>query len=297
MGRVAVVGSANVDHVVRVQNLPRPGETVLGSAYAQHMGGKGANQAVAAARLGADVLFVGAVGADGTGAQAVRALEAEGVDCSGVAHLAGLATGVALITVDDSAENQIAVAPGANVALDAQAVVAQVAAAEPSAVLTVLEVPMAVVVAAALTAKACGARMLVNAAPGQPLPDALLETGPLVILNAHELREVGLPASALLKRGAGAVIVTRGPDGAALITADGELSIAGQHAGPAVDSTGAGDAFCGALAALLAEKLDLPTAARMANAAAALSVGRAGARDGMATRPELEAYLKRSPSV
>jgi ribokinase len=297
MGRVTVVGSANVDHVVRVPHLPRPGETVLGSAYTQHMGGKGANQAVAAARLGADVFFVGAVGTDAGGTLAVQALEAEGVDCSAVAHIAEFATGVALITVDDSGENQIAVAPGANLHLDPAEVSARVAAAEPSVIVSVLEVPIAVVVAAALAAKACGGQMLVNAAPGQPLPDALLEIGPLVIVNADELREAGPSARALLERGAEAVIVTRGPDGATVITADSALSIAGQGAGPVVDSTGAGDAFCGALAALIAEDRDLPNAARIANAAAALSVRRVGARGGMATRPELEAYLKRSPSV
>jgi ribokinase len=296
MGRVVVVGSANVDHVVRVPHLPHPGETVLGGVYEHHMGGKGANQAVAAARLGADVFFVGAVGTDAAGTLAVRALEAEGIDCSAVEHLADAATGVALVTVDDSGENQISVAPGANLGLDAEKVSNSVVAAEPSVVMTVLEVPMPVVVAAALAAQACHARMLVNAAPAQPLPDALLETAPLIIVNAGELRALGSEAT-LIGRGADAVIVTRGPDGAAVVTPDGGLSIVGENVGPVVDATGAGDAFCGALAALLAEGLDLPEAAKMANAAAALSVRKPGARGGMATRPELEAYLKRSPSV
>lgn len=292
-----MVGSANVDLVVRVPHLPHAAETVLGSSFEQHMGGKGANQAVAAARLGADVFFVGAVGTDAAGSLVVQGLEDEGVDCSAVARRTNVATGVALITVDDSGENQIAVAPGANLVVDAREVSNRVAAEDPSVVMSVLEMPMPVVVAAALAAQACGARMLINAAPGQPLPDALLQKGPLVIVNEEELRAIGASAPALLERGADAVIVTRGADGASVLTADGELWIAGEDAGPMVDSTGAGDAFCGGLAALLAENMELPEAARMANAAAALSVRRAGARGGLATKAELEAYLKRSPSV
>jgi len=297
MGRVAVVGSANIDHVVRVPHLPRPGETVLGSAYAQHMGGKGANQAVAASRLGADVFFIGAVGTDAAGALAVASLEAEGVDCSAVAHIADAGSGVALITVDDQGENQIGVAPGANLLLDPAEVAQRVAGAKPSVVLAVLEVPMAAVVSSAVAARDRGARFVVNAAPARALPDALLRCKPLIVVNADELREFGPSATALLERGAEAVIVTRGREGAAVITADGERSIAGMNAGPVIDATGAGDSFCGALAALLAEGLELEPAAVMANAAAALSVRRAGARGGMATRPELDAYLRRSQSV
>jgi ribokinase len=297
VGRVAVVGSANVDHVVRVPHLPLPGETVLGSAYAQHMGGKGANQAVAASRLGADVFFIGAVGTDAAGALAVASLEAEGIDCTAVAHIADAATGVALIVVDDQGENQIGVAPGANLLLDPAGVAARIAAAEPSVVLAVLEVPVAAVTSAAQATGDRGARFVVNAAPAQALPDALLRCKPLIVVNADEMREVGPSAAALLERGAEAVIVTRGREGAAVITADDERSIAGEDAGPVVDATGAGDSFCGALAALLAEELELEPAARMANAAAALSVRRAGARGGIPTRLELDAYLRRSQSV
>jgi len=297
MGRVAVVGSANIDHVVVVPHLPRPGETVMGGAYAQHMGGKGANQAVAASRLGAEVFFVGAVGADAAGALAVESLEAEGVDCTAVARMADVASGVALITVDDNGENQIGVAPGANQLLDPVEVRARVAAAEPSVVLSVLEVPMAAVVSAARAADGCGARFVLNAAPAQALGDAFFRSRPLIVVNADELREVGPSATALLERGAEAVIVTRGHQGAAIVTTGGELSIGGEDAGPVVDATGAGDSFCGALAALIAQGLELVPAARMANAAAALSVRRAGARGGMPTGPELDAYLRRSPSV
>ena len=297
MGRVAVVGSANIDHVVRVPHLPRPGETVLGSGYAQHMGGKGANQAVAAARLGAAVHFVGAVGTDNAGDLTVQSLEAEGVDCTAVARMADAASGVAVITVDDQGENQIAVAPGANLLIDAGEVAASIAAIHPALVLAVLEIPMAIVLSAAQAARDSGAVVLLNAAPAQPLPDALLATGPLISVNADELRVVGPSATALLERGARGVVVTRGPAGASVVTPDGEISLPGERVDTVVDATGAGDTFSGALAALLADGLELAQAARMANAAAGLSVRRAGARGGMPTRPEVEDYLKRSPSV
>jgi ribokinase len=297
MGRVAVVGSANVDHVIRVPHLPAPGETVLGSYYAQYMGGKGANQAVAAARLGASAHFIGAFGTDAAGDEALRSLETEGVDCRGVARVAEAASGAAVIAVDGQGENQIAVAPGANLLLDPGDVTSAVEALQPSVVLAVLEVPMAAVLAAAEAGRACDAWVLINSAPAQPLPDAVLANYPLIILNADELPLVGPSAGDLLKRGAEGVIVTRGPEGAGLITADGEVSISAERAGTVIDATGEGDTFSGALAALLAEGLDLSRAARMANTAAGLSVLREGARSGMPTRLELEERLERSPSV
>jgi ribokinase len=297
MGRVAVVGSANVDHVIRVPHLPGPGETVLGSSYAMHMGGKGANQAVAAARLGAGVDFIGAVGADAAGDLAMESLEADGVRCAFVIRLQEAATGMALITVDDRGENQIAVAPGANLAIAPGSVTKAIARIKPQVVLAVLEIPMAVVLAAAEAAVTCGAHMVLNAAPGQPLPDALLAGGPVIVVNREELRIVAPAPAAVLQRGALAVLVTRGSEGLEIIASDGATSIAAERAGPAVDTTGAGDAFSGALAAFLADGLDLERAVRKANAAAALSVLREGARGGMSTRQELEDYLRRSSSV
>jgi ribokinase len=297
MGRVAVVGSANIDHVVRVPHLPRTRETVLGSGYAQHMGGKGANQAVAACRLGAAVRFIGALGTDEAGDLAVQSLEAEGVDCTAVARIPEAASGVALITVDAQGENQIAVAPGANLLIDPGQVAARIGPFQPALVLAVLEISMAVVLSAAQAAKDSGARVLLNAAPAQPLPDALLATGPLISVNADELKVIGPSAAVLLERGVRGVVVTRGPDGSSVVTQDGEISIPGERAGIVVDATGAGDTFSGAMAALLADGLELAQAARMANAAAGLSVLRAGARGGMPTRSELEDYLERSPSA
>ena len=297
MGRVSVVGSTNVDHVVRVPHLPAPGETVLGAGYAQHLGGKGANQAVAASRLGAAVQFVGAVGTDAAGDQALRALAADGVDCSATTRVEGAATGIALISVDDAGENQIALAPGANLLLDAARAAVAVADAQPDVVLAVLEAPMPAVVAAARAARETGARMILNAAPAQPLPDELLAEHPLVIVNVDELGVAGPAAANLLQRGAEAVIVTRGAEGITIVTPGEEVSIAAERAGSVLDATGAGDAFSGAVAAFLAEGLQLEAAARKANVAAGLSVLRPGARGGMPTRAELEGYLKQSPSV
>ena len=291
MARVAVVGSANIDHVIRVPHLPRPGETVLGTGYAQHTGGKGANQAVAASRLRAAVYFIGALGTDVAGDLAVQSLEAEGVDCTAVARIVEAASGVAVITVDDHGQNQIAVAPGANLLIDAGEVAARIASVQPSLVLAVLEIPMAVILSAAQAAQDTGSQLLVNAAPAQPLPDVLLATGPLISVNADELYGIGPSATALLERGARSVVVTRGSEGASVVTPDGEISIPGERAGTVVDATGAGDTFSGAMAALLADGLELADAARMANAAAGLSVRRAGARGGMPTRRELDDYL------
>lgn len=303
MGVVVVVGSANVDHVVRVPRLPRPGETVLGTGYAMHLGGKGANQAVAAARMGARVTFVGAVGRDAAGDRSLDALRAEGIDCTTVIRTPDAPTGAAVITVDETGENQIAVAPGANLLLDAVTVAAAVTAAKPAVVLAVLEVPIGSVVAAAAAAAELGTQLVVDPAPPMLLPDELLATGPVLTPNVEELAlAAGMPpgtsirtaARQLLDRGARAVVVTVGADGILILSRDGEDEIPADRAGTVRDATGAGDAFAGALAALLAEGTELVSAARMANAAAGLSVLHDGARDGMATRDELDAYLARS---
>ena len=196
-----------------------------------------------------------------------------------------------------SPENQIALAPGANLLLDAARAAVAVADAQPDVVLAVLEAPMPAVVAAARAARETGARMILNAAPAQPLPDELLAEHPLVIVNVDELGVAGPAAANLLQRGAEAVIVTRGAEGITIVTPGEEVSIAAERAGSVLDATGAGDAFSGAVAAFLAEGLQLEAAARKANVAAGLSVLRPGARGGMPTRAELEGYLKQSPSV
>jgi ribokinase len=304
MGRLLVVGSLNVDHVVRVDALPGPGETVLGTAYGRYMGGKGANQAVAAARLGADVVMVGAVGADAAGDDCIDALTADGVDCRFVARVAGTATGAAVIVVDRHGENQIAVAPGANLAVSPEAASVTVRETQPQAVAAVLEVPMSAVVAGAQAAASFGAAIIVNPAPAGALPEELLATHPVLTPNQHELAmtadlaaDVPVPvaAHALVARGALAVLVTRGADGLMVVTSEGLTSFPAERPGPVLDTTGAGDAFAGAVAAFLAEGMDLLEAARLANAAAGLAVLQEGARGSMPTRTELDAYLKRHP--
>jgi ribokinase len=301
-GVVVVVGSANVDHVVRVARLPRPGETVLGTGYAMHLGGKGANQAVAAARMGAEVVFVGAVGRDASGHLSLKALVDEGIDAHNVARTEE-PTGAAVITVDEDGENQIAVAPGANGLVDPAAIAEAVRAANPAVVVAVLEIPMASVIAAAVAAAGTGAQVLLDPAPPVQLPDDLLATHPVLTPNSVELAiaagdragaSVRRSARRLLERGASALLITRGAGGVLAITPTGEVDIPGERAGAVRDATGAGDTFLGALAALLAGGEELLTAARIANAAAGLSVLREGARGGMPTRDKLAAYLARS---
>src|SRR5689334_16688565 len=210
-GSVVVVGSINVDLVVTLDRLPAPGETVIGGRFARHGGGKGANQAVAAARAGADVRFVGAVGDDDFGAGAVAELEREGVGVDAVARLPGEATGVALIAVDGEGRNQIAVASGANARVGAPAV----GLGPGDVCLLGFEVPDEAVVAAARAASAAGARIVLNPAPARPLPDGLRGLGAVATPNAGEAEALG-GAGAIARHTGGPVIVTHGGDGAVL---------------------------------------------------------------------------------
>ncbi len=298
-GRVVVIGSINVDLVVDAERLPAPGETVLGGAFAQHHGGKGANQAVAAARAGADVTLVGAIGDDPFGAAAREALAREGVDVTHVA-VRGAPTGVALITVDRAGENQIVVAPGANALLRPEDVDAAILdAADPvDLVLTGFEVPMSVVVAVARDAAERGIPAVVNVAPAAPLPSELLESGSIFVLNELELMtatDTSAPEpalDALISRGASSVVVTLGAAGAMLAYGSTRTAIAAFPTRSVVDSTGAGDTFVGVLAARLAAGDQLPDATIAGAAAGALSVSHAGAREGMPTAAALAAFLE-----
>jgi len=286
VSRVVVVGAVNVDMVVAVERLPAPGETVTGGRFARHGGGKGANQAVAAARLGADVRLVAAVGDDELGADAVAALEADGVGVGGVVRRAGATTGVALITVDAAGENQIAVASGANATLDADAVRRGLVPLDGGGVVLLgLEVPDEAVVAGARAAAAAGCRVVLNPAPARPLPDEVLAAAPLLTPNAAEARALG-GAEALAGRTGAPVLVTLGPQGVELVER-GSARRLSAPAVEAVDTTGAGDAFNGALAAELGAGRGLEDAVRTALAAAALSTRAHGARDGMPARDEL----------
>ncbi|MBW3613602.1 MAG: ribokinase [Chloroflexi bacterium] len=293
---MCVVGSANIDLVVAVDHLPAPGETVLGGRFTIHEGGKGANQAVAAARAGARVSFVGAVGDDDYGRRSSRALAEEGVDLERLRTLDGEPTGIALIVVGPRGENQIAVAPGANHAweLDDHDR-ARIAAAD--VVLTTHEVPMSVVVETLAAAHARGIPAILNPAPARALPSEILRLGPILTPNEHELTvSIGNDDGAtaleeLASRHAGPIIVTQGAAGA-LLVADGREERFGGRAVPApVDTTGAGDTFNGVLAAWLAEGTSLDDAIRAANVAASMSVIAAGARAGMPHRDAIDGEL------
>jgi ribokinase len=283
---VIVAGSINADLVVTLPRLPVAGETVAGGEFSRHGGGKGANQAVAAARMGARVTMVGAVGDDDLGSEAVAALEAEGIDTAAVARLDGVATGVALIAVDSAGENQIAVASGANAALDAAAVGEAVSAAGEGVLLLNHEVAEEVVLAAARAAKG---RIVLNPAPARAIADELCALQPLLTPNAGEAAEITgcddpeEAARELAARTGAPVVVTLGARGVLLLDG-GECEVLPAPRTEVVDTTGAGDAFNGALAAALAGGAELREAATLAVAAASLSVRAAGAREGMPSR-------------
>jgi len=294
VSRVVVVGSINVDLVVTADRLPRPGETVLGGRYARHFGGKGANQAVAAARAGASVVMVGAIGPDSFGDESLEALMSEGIDVSRVRRV-DQPTGMAIIAVAGDGENQIVVAQGANASVSTDDA-ALTALSEGGVLLTCLEIPMATVVAAVATGTRLGMVSIVNPAPAQELPAALLALGPILTPNEAELLTatgadgIDEAIDALARAGAGAVVVTRGAAGALL--ADGSQRIEfPTRAAQVVDATGAGDTFSGVLAAWLADGQPLSAATAAATAAAGLSVSRPGARGGMPVRKAIEAAL------
>ncbi len=300
--RVIVVGSVNIDLVVRVERLPAPGETVTGGTFAQHHGGKGGNQAVAAARLGAPTSFVGAVGADEHGTSARAALETEGVDVSELRALTGATTGVALILVDEKGENSIAVAGGANLALEPEHVRDSFDRLRPAPgdiVLVGHEIPTAAATEALRVAKAAGATTLFNPAPAGGVGPETLAFADIVTPNEGEAAQLvghdgepGALATELLGSiaGGGRVLITLGARGALLVGQEGAQSIPAPVV-TAVDTVGAGDTLNGALAAGLAADLPLAEGAHRAVTAAALATTRAGARDGMPTARELEAFL------
>ena len=295
-GRVCVVGSVNVDLVVSVDHLPAPGETVLGGRFATHDGGKGANQAVAAARAGASVSLVGAVGTDEHGHRAVEALLADGVDIERVRRTDGEPTGVALVVVGPRGENQIAVAPGANDGweLDDEDL-ARIAAAD--VLLTNHEAPPTVVVDALRAAAAAGVTAILNPAPARGLAAEVLRLGPILTPNEHELTvaigndDTAAALDELAVRHAGPIIVTQGAAGALLVADGSSEHVPARPATALVDTTGAGDTFNGVLAAWLAHGASLADAIRAANAAASMSVGAAGARAGMPHREAIASEL------
>jgi ribokinase len=300
MPRVAVIGAVNADYIVRVDRLPQPGETVTGGRLSVRSGGKGANQAHAAARLGARVLLVASVGTDGPADDERAALAADGVDTSGLTASAG-PTGLAVVLVDASGENAIAVAGAANDRLDPATVTERLGGwlDVSSVLLCSLEIPLAAAVAATRVAATAGALPVINPAPARPLPPELLR-GAILTPNEGELGRMvpgadGEQAAVcgLLDCGARAVVVTRGRRGATIFAGARPPVSIGAPSVEVVDTVGAGDSFNGALAWSLACGAPLPAAVTAATAAGAAACTGTGARDALPTPAGLAALLGR----
>ncbi len=281
---IGVVGSINLDLLASGAPLPGPGETVTGAQFAQHPGGKGANQALAARRLGADVHMIGCVGDDALADAAMALLRKDGVDVSGVMSEIGVSTGVALIAVSPDGENQITVASGANDRVSASDVAGLPVC---DIVLTQLEVPVPAVEAAARFVRETGGRFAINLAPAKPVPAELLEAADLLIVNEIEAAFYG----DALHAGSGMVVVTLGGDGAVLFEAGEEVARASAFPVEVVDTTGAGDTFCGAIAVALADGRTPAEALKFASASAALAVTKPGAQPSLPIRREVDALL------
>lgn len=297
--RIVVVGSTNTDLVVGVPRIPAPGETVLGGAMQTLPGGKGANQAVAAARLGGAVTFVARVGDDAFGENAIAGFQRDGIDTQFVLRTPGVASGVALIAVsEETGENAIVVSPGANAHLSPDDVDAAVSAWDAAqAVVISLEIPLETVQRAVEAGHARRVPVILNPAPARRLPPGLLGQVTLLTPNETEARQVlgrkddfeSLAELAeLLDLGLDAAIVTLGANGSVTVTPDGIEHLPGLSVA-AVDTTAAGDCFTGALAVEFASGRSLRDAVAFANAAAALSVTRRGAQPALPTRAEVEA--------
>jgi ribokinase len=300
--RIVVVGSSNTDMVVKTERIPAPGETVLGEGFVMVPGGKGANQAVAAARLGAEATFVARLGADVFGDQSAASISAAGVDTTWLARDPSHPTGVALIFVDAIGQNSIVVAPGANMAVSRDDVDRARPALERANVLVLqCEIPIETVGHAIELGKELGKTVVLNPAPARPLPEGLLLGLDVVTPNeveactilGHAWDESFDPAQAareLLGLGASAAIITLGARGA-VVAAAGQVRRVPPRAVRAVDTTAAGDCFTGALACALGEGASLDTAVDFATAAAAISVTRMGAMPSLPSRREVEALL------
>ncbi|GIL26383.1 ribokinase [Actinocatenispora comari] len=294
MADVVVLGSANMDLVATTARLPGRGETIAGEQFRQVPGGKGANQAIAAARAGGTVRFAGAVGDDDLGRRILAALAAAGVDTTAVVRT-DVPTGTAHITVAAGGDNTIVVVPGANGTLT-ELLPAHAAAIDAADTLLLqLELPLPVVRAAAHHAHARGVRTVLTPAPARPLPDDLLAAVDLLVPNEHEAALIAgvddpyQAAQVLAKRCD--VLLTLGERGALYATADTEPVAVPAFPVTAVDTTAAGDTFVGVLAAALAAGAAMPEAMRRASAAAALSVQQPGASDSAPTAARIDAFL------
>jgi ribokinase len=303
---IVVVGSSNTDMIIQLARIPRPGETLLGGAFTSAAGGKGANQAVGAARAGGNVTLVARVGKDVLGAEAVAGFRKDGINVDFVSTDKTAPSGVALIFVGKDGQNSIAVAGGANARLSPADVKKAAKAIRGAAVLVAqLESPLDTIAAAAAIAAKAGVPFILNPAPARALPDDLLKLTSILTPNETEAElltgvkvkddaTAAKAAAKLLARGVGPVILTLGARGAFVANATAAQVVPGFKVN-AVDTTAAGDTFTGALAVALAEGKTLPAAIRFANAAAAISLTPLGAQPSAPTRREIEKFLKANP--
>ncbi|HLE78141.1 MAG TPA: ribokinase [bacterium] len=301
--RICVVGSSNIDLIAKVPRLPKLGETLVGHSFHLGYGGKGANQAVMAARLGAEVVMVTKVGRDVFGEGTLENYRQQGIDSAHVLFDDARFSGVAPIFVDDDGRNVIVIVPGANMGLTPDDVRrAQDVIRSAAVLICQLEIPVESTLEALRIGRAAGIRTILNPAPAAVLPDDLLALADYCVPNETEAELLtGLPvvsideastaAAALLDRGSKTVIITLGPRGA-LVADRGSVSHYPAVEVPAVDSTGAGDAFVGSLAVFLAEGVPLPRSVAQANAVAALSVATIGTQVSFPSRAEADTFLR-----
>ncbi|AKU69079.1 ribokinase [Prevotella fusca JCM 17724] len=297
--KIVIVGSANTDMVISADHFPLPGETLMGTNFMTNFGGKGANQAVAAARMGGQTIFIGKVGNDNFGTSIISNLESEGINVSHLYTTQKTSTGVALITTIPSGENSIIVNAGANGQLTADDVRdSEEVIAEAGTVLMQLETPVAALTEAAKLGKKHGAFTVLNPAPASPLPHELLENIDLLIPNETEASSISgveikdestaMEAISVIQgMGVKNVIITVGSKGA-IAKVDGKMIMVPAFKVKAIDTTAAGDTFCGALCVALSEGKDIEAAIRFGNKASSVSVTRKGAQLSIPQRKELE---------
>jgi len=309
MPNILTLGSLNMDLITRTPRLPAPGETILGTAFSTASGGKGANQALAAAKLGAPVKMIGRVGADDFGKMLRHDLNAAGVDTQYLGTDANTATGIASIWVDDTGQNSIIVAPGANARVSRADVDAAVAAFRDARVIVAqLEIPLDTVEYAFQLARKHNLLTILNPAPAQPLTRAMLALADALIPNETEATQLtGIQtvdfesaqnaARVLRQAGARRVLITLGAQGALWVDGDAPAQSIAPFPVRVVDTTAAGDAFVGALAASLARDNDWTTSLRQASAAGALATTKLGAQPALPTRAELDAFLQSFPPL